>query len=325
MRFGAPHYLLIVFLWLPALLVYLAVARRRRERFAGLFSTGHRDLLIAVSPNALWTRRLFLWMALVLLTFAAARPQMGEAEIHLSGQGADMAVAFDVSLSMLAEDEDGPRFEKGARLLADAIAELGGDRVAIVPFAGSAFLQLPLTADHNTALAVTSALRPGMIERPGSAIGAAVSLAIETLKSGPEESDKLLVIVSDGEDPALDFEQVRRELDEAKVSLAYLPLGTIEGAPIRIGENYLKDGRGETVVSKLNREFFDKCRDGLGAMEITRGETLASFLRSFRNRTGTDEKRVQLYREQFPVPLALGLLFFALFIVLPVGRKEEKR
>jgi Ca-activated chloride channel family protein len=269
-------------------------------------------------------RRLFLVTALILLTFAAARPQMGEAEINLSHEGIDVAVAFDVSLSMLAEDEDGPRVEKGKRLLVDAIGELSGDRIAIVPFAGSAFLQLPLTADYNTALAVAADLRPGMIERQGTALSAAIDLALETLASGSPEADKLLVIVSDGEDPTLDLDAVRKKITDAKVSIAVLPLGSVEGAPVRLAENYLKDERGETVVSKRNVAFFDQCRDKLGALEIVRGETLSSFIEGFRNRTKLEEKRVQLYREQFTLPLGLGMLFFALFLVLPAGRKEQE-
>ncbi len=324
MKFGAPLYFLLFFVWFPALLIYFAVARRRRERFAALFSPARRDEATNLSERALWLRRILLVMAFIFLNLAAVRPQMGEAEVNLSNEGIDLAVVFDVSLSMLAEDEEGPRFEKGKRLLIDAISELGGDRVAVVPFAGSAFLQLPLTADYNTALAVAADLRPGMIEKQGTALGAAVELALETLKSGAENADKLLVVVSDGEDPSLDLEATRRKIADAKVSLAILPLGTAEGAPISLGDSYLKDERGETVVSKLNQPFFDKCRDSLGAIEIQKGETLSSFVKSFRNRTKLEEKRVQLYREQFALPLGLGILFFALFLVVPVGRKEEK-
>lgn len=323
MKFGAPLYFLLFFLWFPALLVYFAVARRRRERFAALFSPGRRDAATNLSERALWMRRLFLVMALIFLNLAAVRPQMGEAELNMTSEGIDIAVVFDVSLSMLAEDEEGPRFEKGKRLLIDAISELNGDRIAVIPFAGSAFLQLPLTADYNTALAVAADLRPGMIEKQGTALGAAVDLALETLKSGSENADKLLVIISDGEDPSLDIEATKQKITAAKVSLAILPLGTLEGAPISLGDNYLKDDRGETVVSKLNKPLFDKYRESLGALEIQKGETLSSFVKGFRNRTKLEEKRIQLYREQFALPLGLGILFFALFIVLPVGRKEE--
>jgi len=325
MRFGAPSFLFLFFLWVPAIIVYFAVARRLRGRFLSLFAPGRRGEVAPLGERMLWTRRVLLVTALALLTFAAARPQMGSGEVNLSASGIDIAVAFDMSLSMLAEDEDGPRFEKGKRLLIAAIAELGGARIAIVPFAGSAFLQLPLTSDHQTALAVANNLTPGMIERQGTALGAAIGLALETLASGDPNSDKLLVVVSDGEDPTLDFDRVKEALTKAKVSLAILPLGTTAGAPINLGGRNLTDERGETVISKLNRGFFDKCRDALGAVEIDRGSTLARFVAQFRNRTGQEERRVLLYREQFQAPLTAGLFLLVLFFALPVGRKEEER
>ena len=324
MKFGAPSFLLLFFLWAPFVIVYFALARRLRGRFLALFSPARRQEAAPLGDRMLWTRRVLLVTALALFNFAAARPQMGEGEINLSGEGIDIAVAFDMSLSMLAEDEDGPRFEKGKRLLIDAIGELGSDRIALVPFAGSAFLQLPLTADHQTALAVANGLTPGMIEKQGTALGAAIDLALETLASGAPGSDKLLVVISDGEDPSLDFEAVKGALANAKVSLAFLPLGTTAGAPINIGGRNLADRQGDAVVSKLNREFFDKCRDALDALEIERASTLSRFVAQFRNRTSQEDRRVLLFREQFQMPLALGMLFFALFLALPAGRKEEK-
>jgi len=320
-RFGAPSFLFLFFLWVPAIVVYFAIANRLRGRFFSLFSPLQRQHLVFLSTHMVWMRRIILTTALALFTFAAARPQMGEGEVNLSSAGIDIAVVFDVSLSMLAEDEDGPRFEKGKRMLIDAIGELGNDRIAIVPFAGSAFLQLPLTSDHQTALAVANALSPGMIEKQGSALGTAIGLAIETLASGDPAADKLLVIISDGEDPSLHFERVKKTLEQAHVSLAFLPLGTTAGAPINIGGRNLTDQQGNTVISKLNRDFFDKCREALGAVEIDRASTLSRFVSQFRNRTTQDDRRVLLYQEQFQVPLLLGTLFFVLFLALPVGRK----
>jgi len=323
MRLGNYYYLLMFFLWLPLILFFTAYAKRKREKFFSTFSEFQKKHIVIISENRLWIKRVLLFSALAFITFASARPQMGESEIHVSSEGIDIAVIFDVSLSMLAEDEDGPRFEKGKRLLIDAVAELEGDRIALVPFAGAAFLQLPLTADYNTAFSLISTLRPGIINSPGSSIFSAVELATETLKTGSKNSDKMIVIISDGEDPDIDFDVIDSSLKENKINLAILPLGSEEGAPVKLGDSYIKDKKGDMVISKLQSDFFRKCKTELNALEIKKGETLSDFISGFKNRTEIEEKHIRFFRERFQLPLLLGIILYFLFLIIPVGRKEE--
>lgn len=322
MKLADIYLLLIFFIWFPAMLFFVAYAKRKRDGFFNRFSMLQQKDIINYSDRTVWTKRIFIFSALALLTFAAARPQMGSSEINMKSEGIDIAIVLDVSLSMLAEDEDGARFEKGRQLLIDAISELQGDRVSLIPFSGAAFLQLPLTSDYNTALSVLSEMRPGIITKPGTALNTAVELGIESLKTGNEGTDKLMVIVSDGEDPDLDFDGVKDLLEKNSIKLAVLPLGTPEGAPIKVGDSYLNDEGGKMVVSKLNKSFFDKSKDSLGAMEIKHSETVSAFIKTFKNRSKMEEKRIQLYKEQFQIPLFLGILLYFLFLSLPAGRKK---
>ncbi len=324
MRLYNSYILLFVFLWIPLLIVFFAVASRMRDKFLNNFSTSQQKEIINISIRNIWLKRILLFFSLLFLTFAAARPQMGHAEVHLESEGINMAFLFDVSLSMLAEDEEGPRYEKGRQLVIDAISELKGDRIALVPFAGSAFLQLPLTSDYNTAFALLSTLRPGIINDPGSSLVSAFDLAVETLKSSPDGTDRLIVLISDGEDPGMDFSHIKNILEKERIRLAVLPLGSPEGAPIKVGENYLRTEKGEMVISKQKREFFERCVDQLKAQRVEKGESLAHFVSTFKNRMKMEEKQISLYDERFQIPLFLGILLFLLFKFIPSGAKRER-
>jgi len=323
MKFGSVYFFMLVFLWLPVIAFYLFLSKEKRARFFAFFSPSQQRELFNLSEKLLWMRRMFLISALIALTLAAARPQFGSSEIHAKSEGIDIAVVFDVSLSMLAEDEDGPRFEKARTLLVDAVSELKGDRVSLVPFAGAAFLQLPLTADYNTVLSVLSDIRPGVVESQGTALNNALAIAAESLKSGSDQAERLIVLFSDGEDPSLDFSAVKKLLDENRIKLAVMPLGSVDGAPVKVGESYLKDERGETVVSRVKKDFFDKAIKELGAFEIKKSETLSVFIDGFKKKAEREEKSIRFFDEKFQIPLLIGIFFFFLFMAAPAGRKER--
>ncbi|MCK5807403.1 VWA domain-containing protein [bacterium] len=324
MRWHDIDYLFAVIVWLPLLLYLIGAALHKKHRFLKQFSPSQQSEIVITSTRLLWTRRMVLFTALFLFTIAIARPQVGGDEVQTSAEGIDVAVVFDVSLSMLAEDEQGARYLKGRNMLIDAISSLKGDRVALIPFAGAAFMQLPLTADYHTLTILASQLEPGMIQKQGSSINDAVNLAVDTLTHGNQQSDRLLVIISDGEDPKLSMDQIKERLTTEKIHLAIMPIGTVEGAPIRVDNSYVKDSKGENVISQLNTSFFRECISNLSAEEIKRGDTLASYINSFKNRTKEDNKRIVIYKERYQLPLFVGLLSFILFTVL-VTRKRRKR
>ena len=146
MKFANIYYLISIVVWLPLIILFFTAAKRKRAKFFNHFSKFQQQNIISLGYKKLLMKRVVILSALILLTIAAIRPQMGESEVNIASTGIDVAVIFDVSLSMLAEDEQGARFLKGRRMLIDAVSEMDGDRIALIPFAGSAFLQLPLTA-----------------------------------------------------------------------------------------------------------------------------------------------------------------------------------
>lgn len=324
MRWHNVDYLFVIIVWLPILLYFIGSSEHKKRRFLKEFSSEQQRAIIVTSSTALWTKRMLLFTALLFFTIAIARPQVGGDEIKTSTEGIDVAIVFDVSLSMLAEDEQGPRYIKARNMLIDAISSLKGDRVALIPFAGAAFLQLPLTADYHTLTTLASQLEPGMIQKQGSSINDAVNLAVDTLTHSNQNSDRLLVILSDGEDPKLSMDEIKKRLTKEKIELAVMPIGTTEGAPIRVKNSYIKDHSGATVISTLNTQFFRDCISNLGAEEIKRGETLATYINSFKNRTKGENRRIVIYKERYQIPLFVGLISFILFTLLTTGRRRKK-
>lgn len=323
MRFYDWTYLLTALLWIPVIVLWAVYSTKKRNEFFDIFSKSQKNKILYMPKKSLVVKRVLLFLVLSFLSISAARPLMGGEEINADRSGIDIAVIFDVSLSMYAEDESGPRYEKGKRLLIDVLSSLNGDRVALIPFAGAAFLQLPLTDDYETLKTVVSVFEPGMIERQGTALGTAVDLAAETLKSSGGESDKLIIVISDGEDPGLDFEKVLKTITENNIHMAVLPLGTAEGAPIKVGNSYLKDKNDSTVISKLDRGFFEKCFASFGAVEIKRGETISNYVKEFKKSVRDEKRTLHVYTERFQIPLFSAIIIFWLFQILSFGRRKS--
>ncbi len=324
MKFHDLFFFLTFFIWFPVILVWIAYSMRKREYFLNSFSKSQHKKIFNISEPKLWIKRAMIFSALLLLSIAGARPVVGGMEVRSKSEGIDIAAVFDVSLSMLAEDESGPRYIRGRNLLLEAVNSLSGDRISIIPFAGSAFLQLPLTDDYLTASTVVSTLEPGMIERPGSALGVAIEFAVEVLVNSGRDSDKLIIVVSDGEDPDMNFEKIKRLLVDSNIKMAILFLGTEEGAPIRIGSSYLRDEKGETVISRLNREFFEKAVKELDAFELKRGDTISSYIKNLKKSVADEKRTTYVYTERFQIPLFFGILAFFFFMVMSSGRRREK-
>jgi len=323
MKFNDWRYLLAVLVWLPILVFWVIYASRKRMEFYKMFSDSQKLKIFNMDMRKLWVKRILIFTVFSLFTLALARPLLGGEEVNTRSEGIDIAVIFDVSLSMLAEDENGPRYHKGKMMLADVVDSLEGDRVSIIPFAGAAFLQLPLTDDYETVQTVVSVLEPGMIRKQGTALETAFELAVETMKSSNQNSDRLIVVISDGEDPDLDFGRVKKLLIDNNIHVAVLPLGTAEGAPIRIGESYLKDEKGTTVVSKLEEDFFDKCYSEFGAVEIEKGSTISSYVKDFKKSVLNEKRVIHIYTERFQIPLLFGIILFILYLLISATRKER--
>lgn len=175
-------------------------ARRRRwalEQFVGPRLTGR---LTGTARDGTWrVTHSLRWLALVVLALAAAAPRWGREVVRVSGQGSDIVLLFDVSLSMSVEDVPPSRLEEAKREARVLLDGLTGDRVAVVAFAGDAVVLSPLSLDYSATRLLVESLAPGMLSEPGSDLAKGLRAAQQILGRGTP-SQQAIVVFTDGED-----------------------------------------------------------------------------------------------------------------------------
>lgn len=259
--FAQPWYLLLSLLAALAAAVGLAYAWRRVQRARRVIPEQALEKLAPGISSARPALQAVLYGAgLALFAFALAQPQCGSRAELAKRRGIDVVVALDASKSMLARDVPPSRLERAKLELSGLLDELKGDRVAIVAFAGDAFIQCPLTSDYAAAKLFLRAIDPDQMQQGGTNIGAALLLAKQVLDNADRGSkDRVVVLLSDGEDLSGQVGPAAAELHEAAIRVFAVGIGSEKGEPIPIvnknGEitGYKKDVNGETVLTRLDR------------------------------------------------------------------------
>ena len=253
------------YLWLmtglPALLLlfylYWQWKQKTREKI------GDEKLVKAITANYS-AKRFTLKFLLLLLAFAAGVPAVMNlrkpgASDSIKRNGIDVAIALDVSKSMLAADLAPNRLERAKQFINKLMEAMPDDRFALVLFAGKAYLQMPLTADHGAAKLFVAGADPSVIQQQGTVISDALQMSSNAFIS-TEKKFKAVILISDGEDHDAGAVSTAKELAESGVMINSVGIGSPEGSFIidpATGENK-KDAEGNVVISKLNEEVLKK-------------------------------------------------------------------
>ena len=202
-----------------------------------------------------------------LLVVAAANPQYGTSVGKKERSGTDMIICLDISNSMLAQDLKPNRISRAKQSINQLVNQLEGDRIGLVVFAGTSFIQLPMTSDYSAAKTFIDIISPNMIETQGTAIAESLQTALSAF--GNEENSKRsrsIVLISDGEDNEQDAIEIAEEIADKGVVINTIGIGHSEGSPIpiktRAGQTeYKRDAQGNIVLTKLNEELLKKIAD----------------------------------------------------------------
>ena len=245
-------------LWLvPALVVFLWWSHRRKQRLLQrLASADLIDELVVGRPLPSMLLRSWATVgALALSICALVGMQYGYRWQEVTQHGVDLVIALDVSDSMLVRDADADdltRLDRAKREIHDLLGEMEGDRVALVAFSGSAFVQCPMTLDYAAAAMFLRSMDTSLIARKGTAIGRALRVSLDAF-AGSEHESKAILLITDGEDHTGNALQAAAEAKEAGVRVFAIGIGQDEGAPIPDGKGGLRrDASGELVLSKLD-------------------------------------------------------------------------
>ena len=259
---------------LAATLILVGFARRR----ARLANYGAPEALARLAPPEAGRRPVRRAVALALATLclaiALAGPRWGASTSVLESEGIDVAIALDVSLSMLAEDERPSRLERMKQEVRRLRAAAPGDRVALIAFAGRSYILSPLTSDDGALDLFLSNLDPSIVGQMGSNLSLPIRQGIELLSASTGDADRALVIMSDGE--AFDDHEVAvriaGEAKEAGIHVVTVAFGTAGGATIPLpgtgGADVKRDDEGDIVISKVDDRLLEAIAVAAGGAHV---------------------------------------------------------
>jgi Ca-activated chloride channel homolog len=249
------------FVWLfagIAILVFLFIGLIRWKKKVKKRMGDERlvNLLISnYAPKLFASKFILLSAAFSVGIIAAMNPRKPGASDNINRKGIDVAIALDVSKSMLATDLAPDRLERAKQFVIKLINEMPDDRLALVLFAGKAYLQMPLTIDHNAAQMFVSSATPDAVPQQGTVIGDALKMSANVFNNA-DKKFKAVILISDGEDHDEDGVATAKELAQEGVMINTVGIGSPGGAEIidpATGQSK-KDEAGNIVISKLNEE-----------------------------------------------------------------------
>ena len=326
MSFGIPQFLYLLAA-LPVLVLFVRWALSRRT--ALMRRIGDPALVGRLSPAAngkLRILRFILWfVAVTLLIVALARPQWGS-DIEIVEQGGvQVMVALDISRSMLVQDLKPNRLDRAKLEISSLISRLEGDEVGIVLFSGASFIQFPLTSDYATARTYLNHASPNAISRQGTVIAEAIDTAMVGF-SNERESQRIIVIMTDGENHEDDpIAAARRAVEEGAV-IYTVGFGSPDGGPVPEFDDqgnitgFRQDVQGRTVVSRIDEIALQQIADSGGGRYFRAAEhgamaNLADEIRSFQDEALQSEFN-QRKVERFQLFLLAGALCLVLVEVM---------
>ena len=308
--------LLAVVLVIPLLILGF----RRIKRRLGLAQSSVSDAsqIWSTSPGFAAIRGILFVLALACLVIASAGPRWGWTWVESKQSGVDIVVAVDVSKSMLARDLDPNRLERARRMMIDLLDVADGDRIGLVVFAGAAFVQCPLTVDHGAMRSFVDGLSTDMIPVGGTDLAGALRESLNALDAGGEKQGlgKLIVLMTDGEDHIGGIDTALAEVVASKAKVVTVGLASPEGAPVvDDAGGFIKDQRGDVVVSRLNEEPLKKIAEATGGVYLNASranDSIAAFYQDVIHAKGTvretQAKRERLWYERFQWVAALAMI-----------------
>lgn len=333
MKFATPEYLYLLFFIPLAIVIYHYACYRRRK---SIKRYGDPQLVERLIPA--YSRRrsaILFWLpllALSLMIIALARPRYGKGKTSVTTRGVELVVALDVSNSMLADDIYPNRLEKAKRLVKRLAEQLKGNKIALVVFAGDAFVQLPITDDFISIEMFLESISTNLVSRQGTDIGAAINLASRCFTPN-EKIGKAIVLITDGENHEGGAEDAAKKASESGKQVYILGIGTAKGGRIPLGgNNFLRDRSGQVVVTKLNEEMaMNIAQAGNGMyLQVDNTNDAQKILSDQLEKLTKDETTTDVYTGYnelflYPATLAVILLFLDLILVAVADIRSRKR
>jgi Ca-activated chloride channel family protein len=329
LSFGAQEWLWALLLLLPILGFFIQAGRKRSELLSKILAPRLQEQLAGrVSPLKRNLRLGLLLLSLALIIISLAQPRYGADQQTIKSSGRDVIIAIDTSRSMLSTDTAPSRLGRAKLISQDLLNLLKGDRVGVIAFAGTAFLQAPLTLDKGAVLTSIDDLDTQTIPKGGTDIAAAIQMAIAAFGKG-EGTSRALVIMTDGEELEASGVEAAKEAAALGIKIFTIGFGSAEGSLIPIktesGQNdFVRDENGNPVNSKLDAARLTEIAKATGGFYQPYGQDAAKIIYDQgivpieAKESGTLTARKPIERYGWPATAALILL--SLWSVLGEGR-----
>ena len=326
----ADYKYLYLLLLIPVFLLGYALLRGLRKRRVKAF--GEPELVNALMPSRSrskgWVRMVLFCLGFLFFVLGLARPQTGAKLSERKTKGAEIIVALDVSNSMLAQDYSPNRLERAKLAISRLTDLLQDDRIGLVIFAGTSFVQLPVTTDYVSAKMFLSSIDTGSIPIQGTAIGDAIRLSIKSFSAQSEKS-RVIIVISDGENHEDDPVAAAKDAADFGIKVYTIGVGSAEGQPIPVeGGSLLRDSKGEIVVTKLDEKTLREiARVGNGAYIHAGNEEfgLNPIVQDIRRLEDEEFGSIvfEEYDEQYMYFFGIALLLFV--IEMLIGERKPRR
>ena len=324
MNFAEPR---LIWLALAAPLAALAAYWLHRRRAAAEAAWASRAIEPRLRSGSrprppLWAA-ILLGLATLGIVLALARPRWGESIEKVEQRGVDIVFLLDTSASMGTYDVLPSRIWLAQSLVRRMAQELPGNRVALVQAEGVGVVMAPLTVDIAVLDLLLDAVEPGSLPLPGTQFAPAIARAIALFPAG-HDKQRVMVLLSDGEDHDENLAPVIDQLVEAGIVMHTIGVGTTQGAPVPLagkeGE-FKRAAGGEVVISRLRPAVLEKLAKATGGTYLEASNANADP-RGILDRISAMQKRglssstVATLEERFQWPLAAAAAALALWLVV---------
>jgi len=327
---------MLFLIWaIPVFFMVFLYGMKKRRKILSLFASPRA--LKAIAPSFTsdlgfgprWIKAGLILCVLLFIALALSGPQYGYYWQEIERRGIDIIIALDCSRSMLASDISPTRLDRAKREVYDLLTMLEGDRAGLVAFAGTAFLQCPLTLDYDAFNLFLKTLSPDFLPVGGTDITGAVNAAISGFDE-KTDSEKALILITDGEntgngDPIKAAEDARK----AGIKVFSIGVGSEEGVPVPEKKGgFKKDKSGKIILTKLDEDTLKKMavltggtyvRSVAGDMDLDAIYT--EEIRGRMERTTLESGRKQIWEDRYQWFLALAIIALAAELFLSSAKQ----
>ena len=326
---------IILLLLLSTIIFIYSNLKFKKSSFIFPLSSSRINSIISKNINSKYIvlKKNILFIGIIFLGIAASGPKIGTLTRPVDRKGIDLVIALDTSISMNSDDVSPSRLEKAKYELRKLIKNLRGDRVAIIVFAGTSHLYLPLTTDYEAALLFLDEIDTEMIPTQGTSISSAINTAITAYQDDPEKF-KVILLVSDGEDHEGEAIQISKNSAKVGMIVNTVGVGSVNGSlvPLQKKESsdvlYKRNDEGKLITSVPNRQILKEISDvgnGRAFWFSNNGDSHSSILEAINNleKKVISTHKFAEYEDRYQFFSIISLIFFLIYTVLPTKKLKN--